>query len=330
MEKQAMRFRGIASLSFFLFTLSAGTYWGQQDKDAKPPAITDPQQAGIDFRIQGEYEGELTGQGKWGAQVFTVADGKFRVMFMSGGLPGAGWDGKAKTVQGEALRAESKAVIAGPWRGEIDPEAQSLTGKTDKGLDFTLRKVARQSPTMHAKPPDGALVLFDGTSAEHFPKAKMSDDKLLLVPAISKQRWKSVQLHVEFIVPYRCPSRGNSGVILQNCYEIQVLESFGAPPSPSGCGGLYVFRKPDVNMTFPPLSWQTYDVDFTAARFDTEGKMIERPVITVRHNGVLIHDRVTLPEKGNIGKPTPDGGPLHLQAHGSPVRYRNIWIVEKE
>jgi hypothetical protein len=139
-----------------------------------------------------------------------------------------------------------------------------------------------------------------------------------------------LQLHVEFIVPYRCPSRGNSGVILQNCYEIQVLESFGAPPSPSGCGGLYVFRRPDVNMTFPPLSWQTYDVDFTAARFDAEGKMSERPIITVRHNGVLIHDKVVLPEKGNIGKPTPAGGPLHLQAHGSPVRYRNIWVVEKQ
>jgi 3-keto-disaccharide hydrolase len=193
-----------------------------------------------------------------------------------------------------------------------------------------LRKVLRQSPTMGAKPPNGAIVLFDGSTTDHFPKAKMSEDKLLMVPAIGKQQFRDIELHVEFIVPYRCPSRGNSGVILQNCYEIQVLESFGADPSPSGCGGLYVVRAPDVNMSLPPLSWQTLDVIFAAARFDAEGKMVQRPVITVRHNGVLVHDQVTLPEKGNIGRPTAAGGPLHLQAHGSPVRYRNIWVVEKQ
>src|SRR5262249_22326336 len=136
--------------------------------------------------------------------------------------------------------------------------------------------------------------------------------------------------HVEFRVPYPCKSRGNSGVILQNCYEIQVLDSFGMGRSPSGAGGLYVFRAPDIDMAFPPWSWQTYDVNFTAARFDAEGNMVESPVVTVRHNGVLVHDKVTLPEKGNIGKPTAAGGPLHLQAHGSEVRYRNIWVLEKK
>ena len=154
-------------------------------------------------------------------------------------------------------------------------------------------------------------------------------DGLLQVPATGKRLFKDFQLHVEFLIPYRGPSGGNSGVYLQNCYEIQVFDSFGRERSPSGCGGIYVFRAPDVNAALPPLSWQTFDVDFTAARFDPAGQMVQKPVVTVRHNGVVIHDKVTLPEKGNGGRPTPQGGPVFFQAHGSPVRYRNIWVVEK-
>jgi hypothetical protein len=280
-----------------------------------------------DLLIQGEYQGEIPGKGRWGAQVVARGEGKFQVHFLPGGLPGAGWDGKTK-VQANAATAEGKTTITGSWTGAIGDG--KLTGQTADGQAFSLTRVVRQSPTLGSKPPTGALVLFDGTNTDHFPKAKMSEDKLLTVPATSKQLFQDFTLHLEFRVPYPCPSRGNSGVYLQGCYEIQVLDSFGGPPSPSGCGGLYVFRKPDVNMAFPPESWQTFDVDFTAARFDREGAMVARPVVTVRHNGVVIHDAVMLPEKGNGGRPTASGGPLHLQRHGSEVRFRNIWVVEKK
>ncbi len=270
----------------------------------------DPEQAGPDFQIQGEYEGEIPGQGKLGAQVMTQDDGLFSVVFLPGGLPGAGADPKSKTVKAVAVTADGKTRITGSWSGEI--AAGQLTGKTAGGVPFTLNRVIRKSPTLGAKPPGGppsaALVLFDGTSTEHFTKARMSEG-LLLVPATSKQLFKDFQLHVEFLIPYRGPSGGNSGVYLQNCYEIQVFDSFGRDRSPSGCGGIYVFRRPDVNVSFPPLSWQTFDVDSTAARFDAEGKMIKNPVVTVRHNGVVIHENLTLPEKGNGGRPTPQGGP---------------------
>lgn len=289
----------------------------------------DPKNAGADFQIQGEYEGEIPGQGKWAAQVAAKDDGQFSVTFLPGGLPGAGFNPKGKPAQAAAVTTLGKTMIVGTWSGQI--AEGKLLGKTPSGVPFTLTRVDRKSPTLGAKPPAGAVILFDGSGAEHFlPKAALSDDRLLKVPATTKQRFKDFHLHVEFVIPYRGPSGGNSGVYLQNCYEIQVFDSFGGQRSPSGCGGIYVFRAPDVNASFPPLSWQTFDVDFTAAQFDAEEKMLKRPVVTVRHNGVLIHDNLTLPEKGNGGRPTSQGGPLFLQAHGSPVRYRNIWLVERK
>jgi hypothetical protein len=287
----------------------------------------DPKTAGPDFEVQGEYEGEIPGQGKLGAQVAAREDGQFSVEFLPGGLPGAGWDPKGKSTRVAAFTVEGNTTLTGAWSGRIADG--KLSGKTDAGLPFTLTRVARMSPTLGARPPGGAVVLFDGSGTDRFLKATMSEDKLLKVPATSKALFKDFHLHVEFLIPYRGPSGGNSGVYLQNCYEIQVFDSFGGQRSPSGCGGIYVFRRPDVNAALPPLSWQTFDVDFTAARFDPDGKMVKNPVVTVRHNGVVIHDNVTLPEKGNGGRPTPQGGPLFLQAHGSPVRYRNIWLVER-
>jgi hypothetical protein len=86
-----------------------------------------------------------------------------------------------------------------------------------------------------------------------------------------------------------------------------------------------------VNACFPPLSWQTYDVDFTAPRFDGDGKKIKNARVTMRHNGIVIYDDFEIP------KLTPGGakeeaamGPLQLQNHGNPVNFRNIWVVEKK
>jgi hypothetical protein len=83
-------------------------------------------------------------------------------------------------------------------------------------------------------------------------------------------------------------------------------------------------------MCFPPLSWQTYDIDFTAARYDDDGKKVKNARVTIKHNGVVIHDDLELPH-GTPGKnpegPGPDG--IYLQGHGNPVVFRNIWVVEK-
>jgi hypothetical protein len=119
---------------------------------------------------------------------------------------------------------------------------------------------------------------------------------------------------------------------MQGRYEVQMLDSFGLEGKHDECGGLYSVKNPDVNMCLPPLAWQTYDVDFTAAEFDAAGKKTKDAEMTVRHNGVEIHKNVRLP-KGTTAAPVGEGkdpGPLYLQDHGNPVRYRNIWIVETD
>ena len=90
-------------------------------------------------------------------------------------------------------------------------------------------------------------------------------------------------------------------------------------------------KKPaDVNMAYPPLTWQTYDIDFTSAQFDDSGKKTKPAIVTVKQNGVTIHDKYAIKDKTGGGKPEgPGGGAIQLQGHGNPVFYRNVWVVEK-
>ncbi len=142
------------------------------------------------------------------------------------------------------------------------------------------------------------------------------------------------QLHIEFRTPFkplaRGQARGNSGVYVQSRYEVQVLDSFGLSGEDNECGGIYKIAKPRLNMCFPPLTWQTYDIDFVAAKYDQSGKKTSNAIITIKHNGVTIHDKLEL-KSGTPGRlpegPTPE--PLYLQGHGNPVVYRNIWVVKK-
>ena len=295
-------------------------------QDKKPAAITDPEKAGPDFQVQGEYEGE-----KAGAQVVALGDDKFDVYLLAGGLPGAGWDAKTKTKLSAKTEGGKTSVSGKDWTGEIADGV--LTGPD--GLK--LKRVLRKSPTLGAKAPEGAVVLFDGTSGEEIlakGKPAQVTDGLIWASGtggfFSKRKFGSMKLHVEFMLSYmpfaRGQGRSNSGVYPAGRHECQVLDSFGLTGENNECGGIYTIAKPSVNMCFPPLSWQTYDIEY---RLASEGK--PAMMVSVLHNGVKIHENVELkkhttsaPDNGADDTP----GPLHLQDHGNPVAYRNIWLVE--
>jgi hypothetical protein len=294
-------------------------------------AFTDAAEAGPDFQKQGEYVGEATIKGqktKLGIQVIGQADGKHKPVVHLGGLPGEGSTGKEGKSLAEALGEAAEA--------EFRVQQGVLAVRNSGGQElFTAKKVERKSPTLGAKPPQGAVVLFDGSTAEHFNGGKITEDKLLMVGVTSKQAFGDCTLHMEFRTPYMPAAsgqgRGNSGLYIQDRYECQILDSFGLQGKNNECGGFYTQREPDTNMCLPPLTWQTYDIDFTAAKFDATGTKTKNALVTVRHNGVVIHKDFELPGSTPGGKPesaTP--GPIQLQNHGNPVHFRNIWIVERK
>ena len=301
------------------------------------PAYTDPEHADADFAVQGEYRGEVRSEGKkdiWGAQVIALGSGKFHAVGYKGGLPGDGWNEKDKKqadgqTEGDATRFQTEHHHLAIRDGVM---TVSDSGGERVG---ELKKVHRQSPMLGAKPPAGAVVLLGGSSVEHFPGGRMTEDGLLMQGAKSKETFGSFTCHLEFRLPYmptaRDQGRGNSGLYLQGRYEVQMLDSFGLEGQDNECGGLYKIAAPRINMCYPPLAWQTYDVDYTAAVFQDD-KKVKNARATVRHNGVVIHDHAELTHivGGNVLDEGPEPGPIFLQNHGNPVRYRNIWVVHKQ
>lgn len=299
-------------------------------------AFTDPAKAGPDYQVQGEYAGDLKLSGspaKYGAQVVALGDSKFDLVLYTGGLPGAGWQrGDAREKAPGKTESSVTTFKTAKWTATIDGQKMKFAGSGGDDLG-TLTKTERQSPTLGEKPPAGAVVLFDGSNADEWKGGKIVDGNLLLAGTVSKPTFEDFRLHLEFRTPFvpkaRGQGRGNSGMYLQNRYEVQVLDSFGLEGENNECGGVYQQAKPIVNMCLPPLVWQTYDVDFTAARWEN-GKKVKNARVTVKQNGVTIHDDLELKgaTPGGIGE-GPDPAGIQLQAHGNPVTYRNIWVVKK-
>lgn len=288
----------------------------------------EPAEAGPDFALQGEYVGEGSA-----AQVIALGEGKFHIVGWSHSLPGVAYDAERKA-EVDAEREGDRVVFqTKEWKGQID--GGTLTGTNDEGASWTLQKTERKSPTLGVKPPPGAVVLFDGKNADEWQGGKMDARGFLQCGTKSKRTFGDCTLHVEFRTPFRPGARGqgrgNSGVYVQDRYEVQVLDSFGLKGENNECGGIYTVAKPKVNMCFPPLSWQTYDIEFESATFDNDGRKTKPAVMTVRHNGVLIHDHVEVTKAtASAGRPEgPEPGPIQLQNHGNPVVFRNIWIVPK-
>src|SRR6266704_2824508 len=266
-----------------------------------------------DFPFQGEYAGEMS-SGKFGIQVIALGDGKFRAVFYPGGLPGDGWTKDKPKVKTDGAREDDAVTFAGGrLNGTIKNGSFTITDSGNKALG-TLKKVERESPTLGAKPPQGAIVLFDGKNTDAWEKGKMTDDGLLMQGTQTKQKFFSGTLHVEFILPYepkeRDQGRGNSGVYMQGRDEVQVLDSFGLEGKNNECGAIY-------------------DIEFTAAQWEN-GKKVKNAVFNlVKHNGVVVHkdQEVTKVTTAAPVGDNPEPGPVYLQEHGHQVRFRNIWFA---
>lgn len=298
------------------------------------PEIINPEEAKADpdFAIQGEYLGKGAlpegDESQVGAQVIAQGDGKFRVEVYRGGLPGAGWQRGDDQFSLEGGREGETVTLAGDkLQGKIEAGKLMLTDNEDK-TPAQLTRTERKSPTLEQPPPDGAVVLFDGSSAEHFEDGKLTDMKTLEAGTTAHQDFDMQKLHLEFRLSWKPAARGqgrsNSGVYIGGIPEIQVLDSFGLEGRKNECGAFYGRREPDVNMCLPPLVWQTFDVEFTDPLDDEEGKPQGNILVTVKHNGVVIHRGY------DTKKEKSDKRRLHFQRHGNRVQYRNIWLVEKE
>jgi hypothetical protein len=353
--------------AFVTLTLLVAPCDAQKNPKKWAGVWTDPADSTLpaDFKFQGEYAGATKDGDKLGVQVIALDKGAFQAVVYPGGLPGAGWDGKNKSLMDGKLdgdkvtfepakdgkrrykgrtAAEFSATSKFPPMGhkEISGkiEGEVLSGKMGE-TTFEAKKTTRVSPSMGAKAPEGAVVLFDGTSKDEWNGGRLDEmTKLLNTDGndiVSKKKFGNYTVHLEFLLPYR-PSgrdqeRGNSGFYQADLYEVQILDSFGLDGKNNECGGLYSKKDSDLNMCLPPLTWQTYDIDFASAVRDDSGKITKKATVTVKLNGVVIHDKVEINGPtggGRDAKAEGTPGPIKLQGHGNPLQFRNIWIVEKK
>jgi len=208
------------------------------------------------------------------------------------------------------------------------------------GIEWPEPPVA--TPGSHGRPPSDAVVLFDGRDLSAWDGAEHWKVRNCVMIAgkgdiRSKQSFGDCQLHIEWSAPVpargRGQDRGNSGVFLQDNYEIQVLDSYRSKTYFDGqAGAIYKQMPPMVNAMRPPGEWNVYDILWTAPRFHDDGSLAAPATMTAIHNGVAILNHFELLGDNRWYKP-PEYKPhcklpIRLQDHGHPVRFRNIWVRE--
>ncbi len=324
--------------------------------DASDPTLP------ADFKFQGEYVNSAGG----GYHVIALGNGEFQAVIYHPGLPGKGLVTNARILL-HGKREGDKVILASidpkekrrylaqsplefsatakfPPEGQVAGYTGVIEGDTLKvKVDVSSgegKKLIRKSPTLGAKPPEGAIVLFDGSSKDEWNGGRLDKKTGFLNTdggeVTTKRKFSNYTAHVEFMLPFRPDARGqgrgNSGFYQVDHYEVQILDSFGLEGMNNECGGVYSLVKPSVNMCLPPLQWQTYDVEFTNAVRDDTGKKIKNSRLTVKLNGVVIHNDVELKGVTGGARMEPEGTPglLRLQGHGNPLQFKNIWVVEKK
>ena len=213
------------------------------------------------------------------------------------------------------------------------------------GVILTCLSSCTQTLIANSTPPEGAIHFISDKGVQKMVNERKPEEPLYwpvsngvltatkghIVTAMPVKNFKA---HIEFNVnnnPENPPgNNGNSGVYIQQRYEIQILNSHGKNDnySHSDCASLYRFKKPDKIVCKPAGEWQSYDIEFHAAKWK-DGKKIANARITLYHNGALVHDNVELPNSTGRGKAeTPEALPLRLQHHGNAVKFRNFWLKE--
>jgi len=246
-------------------------------------------------------------------------------------------------------------------------EAEAIDGFRDTpmvpGSKWHLHDPDRPQPrvvtpgaafSQNAPAPSDAEVLFDGKDLSKWQNAQGQDAPWTVKDGYmetagrqgirTRGKWADFQLHVEFATPLPArgtgQGRGNSGVLINGMYEVQVLDSYRAKTYPDGqAAAIYGQSPPLVNACKPPGEWQTYDIIFESPRWNDQSELVKKAVITVLHNGVVVQNHYELagitdgitsevPWKtlSKYSRPHPPEVFIELQYHNNPLRYRNIWI----
>jgi hypothetical protein len=285
--------------------------------------------------------GDWQGQGACVAQVLPLSGGKYRAVLLTAFDTE---DSPIAVLEG-AKSGDAVSFSGDGWSTTIS-QGRFTGAKGDK--TFNLKRVTRPSPTLGAQPPKGAIVLFEGHNLDAWAKKKgkswLEEDgparwKLVNGGAvealpdsdciITHRKFGDCKLHVEFRTLGH-PS--NSGVFLQDRYEVNINETYARPEqSPNGgFDNCTEDAKPRIRPCRPPLEWQTYDIEFHAPKFDAGGAKTANARATVLFNGVKIYDNQELNRPKGAASRLGEApiGPLMLQEHGMPVQFRNIWLLE--
>ncbi len=291
------------------------------------------------------------------AQVIPRGGGQYQINLLER------FDDVAKPFMSIAARVEDGALQFEKegWKGETVDGQLRVFQPGNELSRHDLVRVQRQSPTLGAQAPEGAVTLFDGRSFDRWEAQvrrgpatdivwELHGGCMRVAPTdketraghslVTKDRFRDFLLHLEFRLPLMADktgqARANGGVTFEdpNWYELQILDSYGLEGRDNECGGLYKIAAPKVNMCRPPLVWQTYDIEFHAPRYNAAGDLHRAGKISVEHNGRQIHKDVELPDSPSSQqrrKSNPDTistGRIILHYHKDPIEYRNIWLKE--
>lgn len=333
-----------------------------QEKQNEYTSVADVQKVADDYRdfqIQGEYVW-VNGDKVFAVQCVADGDGQFTAVGLPGGFPGQGWiEKKVRVIYKGGIEGDSVVLkpvsmdmdgqndlpIPDGHKGDtvlIDLAGQNMTFVVPGKPDRVAKKFNRESPRLGARA-DGCVVLYDGMN-----KDAVSTDKLARFRKINEEtgamfsefatkeleKGKECEIHVEFMLSFMPRAKGqgrsNSGVYLNECYECQVLDSFGLRGENNECGGFYQQKRPICNAVFSPLKWQSYDFHLIPAKFEN-GQKVANARVDVALNGILIHEGLEITGQTPGCKSEADEARgIYCQGHGNNVQYRNIWVKYAE